>query len=301
MKAGSRNQPMTDIIVPLTPAWDPSFYRSGYEGFERLETFPSVRELEAYRSLLLEKTRLQVDFVRRKLGDHPFRVMEFGAGNGRFLIALALQGMLEEGVGLEIAHSRVAFAQRWVQDLSLPQVRPIQADVLEFTDYPNEHFDLALCITGAFNYFRPIDEGAPRTLLRRLHTALRPDGHLLLELYTMPARRARMLALNDGRLRLWNPLPPEDRFAYYLDDFQYWAESRILRHEKIFIGRDGTVDAGRVEVLAYYSPAEMKDELLTPAGFEDIRFFGDFQGAPACAEDSGILIVLARKGAMVAG
>ena len=278
-------------------SWDREFYKTGYEGFERLENFPSARELEAYRELLLRKSRLQVEFLMRHLGPRPLRGIEFGAGNGRLLVALALQEMLEEGLGLEVSTSRVAFARRWAEDLHLVQVQPVVADVLQFTDYPAQHFDLAVCITGAFNYFRPIDETAPLVVLRKMHAALRPGGHMLLELYALPQHRAQMLALNDGRLRLWHPLPAEDRFAYYLDDFEYWAGQRILRHEKIFIGRDGTIDAGRVEVLAYYTGPELIDGLLVPSGFGNVRMFGDFQDSHYCEGESSTCVVLADRGA----
>ncbi len=123
--------------------------------------------------------------------------------------------------------------------------------------------------------------------------ALAPGGRLLLELYELSEQRRQMLALNGGKLRLWQPLPPEDRFAYYLDDFDYWADRRILRHGKIFIGRDGGIDAGQVEMMAYYTDSELIDGLLVPSGFRNIRVFGDFQGSCYCEGQSSARVLLA--------
>jgi SAM-dependent methyltransferase len=281
--------------LPDPPRWDREFYKTGYEGFECSERFPSAEDLDAYRRLLLDKTRHQVEFIGRHLGPSSLRVLELGAGNGRLLVGLALAQMLSKGVGIEIAGSRVAFACRWLEELHLSAVQCVQGDALDFRAYPTGPFDLAVCITGAFNYFRAIDETAPLAVLRNAYDVLQPGGSLLLELYNLPEKRAQMLAMNDGRLRLWQTLPPADRFAYYLDDFTYWVESRMLRHEKIFIGRDGTIDAGRVEILRYYSVSELADTLLVPAGFVDIQAFADFQGAPYSASQSSSLVVLARK------
>jgi|GEM_PF-999455 len=258
--------------------WDPGFYKTGYEGFERSENFPSAEELERYRAMLLRKTTLQVAFIARHFArnEGKLRVIEFCSGNGRLLIALAQTGLLEYGLGVEIAESRVRFARQWTEDLKLRNIQHIAADALALDDIEPQTFDLSVCLTGAFQYFRPIRESAPGELLKKMRDALRQRGAILLELYQMPERRRQMLALNEGRLKLWQALPPEDRFLYYLDDFEYWESQRILRHSKIFIGRDGHIDAGRVEVLAYYSQAELV-EILFQNGFEDVRIQADFE------------------------
>jgi hypothetical protein len=124
--------------------------------------------------------------------------------------------------------------------------------------------------------------------------ALAPGGHLLLELYQMTQTRLQMFESNGGRLRTWQPLPSEDRFAYYLDDLEYWSEQRILRHGKIFIGRNGVIDAGRVEVLAYYRLAELAD-LLQENGFSIEQAYAGFDDALYREGESSALVVLASR------
>jgi SAM-dependent methyltransferase len=279
----------------VTTDWDPNFYKTGYEGFETQDNFPTAEALQDYRKLLLKKTEAQVAFIGRRLGRRKLRVVEFGSGNGRLLVALALEGMLDMGLGVEISQSRVAFARQWAADLGFQDiVRNVVADALEFNDFERGAFDLAVCITGTFGYFRPIRESAPGELLTKWHSAVVSGGHLLLELYQMPDQRKQMLALNGGKLRTWQPLPSEDRFAYYLDDLEYWQDQRILRHGKIFIGRNGMIDAGRVEVLAYYTDAELAS-LLYQNGFGGVQTYEGFEDKPYYEGQSPSLVVLTTR------
>lgn len=278
--------------------WNPDFYKTGYEGFEAPQNFPDANALANYRQLLLEKTRKQADFIAQQMQTPTFSVIEFGSGNGRLIIELALRGLLKSGLGIEISKSRVAFAQQWASDLGLTNVQFVAADVLAFSDYALGAFDVAICITGAFGYFKPIRESAPSELLEKIHLALAPHGLFLLELYQLPEKRKQLLALSDHHLRLWQPLPAEDRFRFYLDDFEYDADQNLLKHEKIFIGRDGSIDAGRVEVIAYYTEAQIKKLLMTN-GFEHRYSGADFDKSPYQENESQVLITLAQKKTVV--
>jgi len=71
--------------------------------------------------------------------------------------------------------------------LGLSNIVNVCDDVLTFDDFAATEFDLAVCITGAFGYLRPISESAPETVLRKFHRCLHDKGHLLLELHQMPA------------------------------------------------------------------------------------------------------------------
>jgi len=200
--------------------------------------------------------------------------------------------MLEFGLGVEVSRSRVAFAERWVRDLGLVNIRSVAADALEFDGFRLASFDLVTCVSDTFSYFRPVRDTAPAQVLAKMHAALAPDGCALLQVYQLSEKRQQLLALSDGRLRVWRPLPPEDRFAYYLSDLEYLAAARILTHRKIFIGRDGAIDAGRVEVLAQSSSAELV-ELLRAMGFDHTQVYGDFGEAPHREGESEVLVALA--------
>ncbi len=283
----------------MNPAWDQPFYRTAYEGFEVPENFPDAAALADYRALLLRKSELQVAYIRRLGGQRRLRVLEYCSGNGRLLIALALAGALEAGIGIEISASRSAFARRWAEELGLSQVEFCVADVLDPNAAPDARFDVVAVLTGAFQYFHAIAEAAPAGVLRAAAQALQPDGALLLELYQLDPQLVQMLALSGGELRLWHELPPADRFAYYLDHFRFFAPQSCMQHGKVFIGRNGAIDAGRVEVLRYYTPAEIA-ALLTQNGFRAPQLWGDFAGRDFAADQDHTLVVAARPRAVAA-
>jgi len=268
-----------------------------YAGVEDLAGFADAEALEHYRFALLEKTRHQADFIERHLGAKPLDVVELASGNGRLLLALHGRGMLAAGTGLERAASRVAFAQRWAADVGVDaQVVTLEADILGDLDaeLPSSSTDLVALITGAFGYFRPIDATAPARRLATMARVVRPGGHVLLELYLPGAVKSRLLAASDGHLRTWEPLPDWDRFAYYLSELEIVHDGATLRHGKTFVGRDGTIDAGRVEELALYRLADV-EALVTGAGLEVVHTGGGWSGEPWVEGGSTTLVLLARR------
>lgn len=262
-----------------------------YEGTESLDRFASAAELHDYRRGQLEKTELELGFIRREVGQRKLRVLELGTGGGRLLIGLALAGMLQSGTGIELARSRVDFGRRWAADLGLSNVEFVVGDVLEPETWLAGEFDLIVAISNLLGYLRPVRRDAPPEVIRRCYRSLAPDGCLLLEFYQLTERRRRILELSGNRLRTWMPLPRWDRFAYSLSDFAYDASSGVLHHEKTFIGRDGSIDAGRVEELAFHT----RDEVLgwlAPAGRIKYRAFRSYVSAPY-RDDATQVILLA--------
>jgi len=272
--------------------WASEAYKTGYEGFEVPENFPTETALADYRQLLVAETGRETAFIARHLGHRKLRIMDLGSGNGRLLVTLGLEGMVEFGLGVEISRSRVAFAQQWVRDLGLQDIQWVAADVLDFNEFEAGAFDIVTCLGDVFSYFRAVRKAAPAEMLVRTRTALVRDGCLLLHIYQMSKEREQMLALSGGRLRVWRPLPPEDRFAYYLSELDYVAEERMLTHRKTFIGRDGSIDDGRMEVMGYHSRAELL-QLLNNGGFHRIQLYADFDDAPIGEEEPGMLVALA--------
>ena len=271
---------------------DAKAYKHSYAGVEANSSFPTRRALEDYRRHLLEKSQLEVDFIARRLGPRKLNVMEFCSGNGRLLIALALRGMLNSGIGVEISPSRVAFAKRWVSELGLNHIRLVQADVLEFDDFLPQTFDLGVCIGDALSYFRGVSSSASLRALSKMRRALTPTGCFLLEVDQMSKQREEVLALSGGKLRLWMPLPHGNRFSYALHNLEYFRGTRVLRHEKIFIGRDGMIDKGRIDVLGFYSEEDLLAK-LGKSGFGRTYLYGDFSNSAFIEGTSERLIGLA--------
>jgi SAM-dependent methyltransferase len=261
-----------------------------YAGVEELDSFPDREALEDYRRSVLARSRPQADFLLERL-TRPASVLEVACGNGRLLIELAERGVLQEGVGLDIAASRVEFARRWAEDDRKPVLRFEVADVLE-AELPQESYDAAVCITGAFGYFEPVRAGSALELARRLRAAIRPGGLLCLELYPSPRYRSLAEAAG-GEVRVWSELPPEDPWRFYLSDIV--LEGPVLVHRKTFIHRrTGEVDSGRAESLYLYSVEGIR-ELLESAGFASVEAHQGWS-AEEYRDDESMVVTALRPG-----
>jgi SAM-dependent methyltransferase len=261
---------------------------AAYAGVESLDSFPDHGALDDYRASVLARSGPQAEFLLERL-DGPASILEVACGNGRLLIELAERGALHEALGLDIAETRIEFARKWAEDSGHAGLRFEAADVME-AEITDGAFDAAVCITGAFGYFEPVEAGSARALAHRLHDALRPGGLLCLELYQSPRYR-RLAEAAGGEVRLWTELPPEDPWRFYLSHLV--LEGPVLVHNKTFIHRQtGEVDAGRSERLYLYSPRDI-EELLGEAGFEGVAAHEGWTREPYREGES--MVVVARR------
>lgn len=250
--------------------WD---YKNAYNGYEDLATFTGD-ELAKYRQHLLEKSRPQSKWIKERFNIE--NVLEIGCGNGRLLIDLA-EGTAETdfyGSGIDVSDSRIKFAEKWYADAGINNLEFWVQDVLKpswLLPGPNT---LVICVTGTFGYFHPQDFKAPAFVLDRIKSSLDVDGAAVFELYNIPDKRKRMLEINNNHLRSWYKLAPEDKFDFYLEEFNYFPEiDNTMCHTKTFITKTGRVDEGRYEMLKYYSKEEFRDLALS-VGFRQIDFHG---------------------------
>lgn len=262
---------------------------SAYHGVEALDGF-DTGGLAAYRSELLARSADQVAFLRDRLPKGA-RALEIACGNGRLLVALAKAGALAHGVGIEIARSRVEFAQRWAADEGIAQLDFVADDALT-TELPQDA-DAAVCITGAFAYFDAMRAGAAALLLRALRGAVRPGGLLVIELYPHAQWRRAMDAVGSDELRTWHELAPEDPWRLYLSHLHWDRATGVLGHDKLFVHRtSGEIDDSRREHLRLYAFAEV-EALLAETGFEGVQAFGGWNGEPYDEGASELLVVTA--------
>jgi SAM-dependent methyltransferase len=154
---------------------------SAYEGLEDASSFSDAASVDRYRDLLLARTTIQADFLIRRM-PAPARVLEVACGNGRLLIELARRRVIAGGLGLDVARSRIAFAERWAEDEGCDTLDFVTGDALAF-ELSRASFAAVLVITGAFAYFEPLAPGSETLLATRLYQALEDDGLLCLEIY----------------------------------------------------------------------------------------------------------------------
>lgn len=231
-----------------------------YENYERLDSF-NPQQLAEYRHMLLDKTRPQVEFIKRHVWEpyrKPLSVVEVGCGNGRLLMSLYRRGLLEFGCGIDLSESRIKFANKWAEEIGDDALAFWQDDILRY-EGTAEGADLAVCITGCFQYFYPISPEAPAKLLRFMRGA----KYALFELYRKPQMG-----------RTWRKLPDADPWEYLLDEYEDVGD--WVRHTKTFLnnknlyGGYASQDV-RVENLAYYElPVFLRH--LANAGFTNVHW-----------------------------
>lgn len=251
-----------------------------YDRYEELDSF-TPEELAAYRKMLLEKTRPQVEFIRRHLFDElaPIHISDLCCGNGRLLVGLAEQKLICCGVGRDISVSRINFACAWVQQLKIDHA--VEFHSCDITNDIHPNANLITCITGAFNYFKPIGKDLQILKMMKESSYGLNRGAALLEIYNPSFEENK---------KTWFELPLEDKFKYYLEDWQYDPINRFMRHEKIFIGKDGKIDTGRVETLAYYTEQEIRD-ILKLTGFKDVEIYGGWNDEHYSDESDKMVVV----------
>jgi SAM-dependent methyltransferase len=260
-----------------------------YEGVDSLDAFGSHDDISDYRTSLLKRSHHQAEFLTRSFPD-AHSVIEACTGNGRLLVAMADQFKVLHG--FDIAASRTKFAQSWINDLQLDGVQVWQDNIFSPEGLRGGTYDLALCITGAFGYFDTIMDNGEKFAARQLAQIIKPDGHLLLELYQHPREIAMCGQHDDHTARVWKDLPETDRFRFYLSEYHLEPEKMLLHHNKTFIGRNGEIDDSRNETLKIYSVEDIKS-LLKP-WFKDFEIYSDWEGTLWQAH-SGKMLVRARR------
>jgi SAM-dependent methyltransferase len=262
---------------------------TAYEGIENPASFLDRTSLHRYRAALLQRTAPQADFLVERTSRS--RVLEVGCGNGRLLIELARRDGWAGGLGIDIAPSRIAFAQQWAKEERCVDLEFGAANALEYLLQPC-CFGAAVCITGAFAYFEPTASGSALLLAQRLYEALAPRGLLCLEIYPHPTYR-RLLEAGGGEARIWTELTPDDPWRFYLSRLSLDDTGEILQHEKTFIHRvTGEVDSGRREHLYLYSEQSIR-ELLGSACFREVTLFEGWSDRPYGGGE--VMVVTAQK------
>ncbi len=261
---------------------------TAYNGVEDVSRFSDLKEMERYCEVQLRKSEPQAEFIKVLTKGKKVRVGEFCSGSSRLLYALSQKKILESGVGVEISQSRHEFAESWRRRIGLDNVKNYLGDCIT-ADIISPVVDLAVCITGAFQYFEPIHDTAPGIVLRNIRKCTADKGKLVLELYNHP-KELSICKANNGVCRQWQELPIGDPWRYYLSKLTYDEDRNWLGHGKVFIGRDGSIDDKRMEVLRLYRPTEISD-VLDAYGWKMIGFFGSWGGDKATEKDDITIVV----------
>ncbi len=218
---------------------------------------------------------VEVEPLLRLVGGEPQAVLDLCCGPGRFAVPLARRGLRVTGVDrtkffLAKAQERAAAEDvqvEWVHDDMRTFVRP-------------EAFDLALSMFTSFGYFD--DKTEDSTVLRNIHTSLRPGGVLVMdvvgkELLARDFEPTHSRKHQDGTVVI-------DRREVYDDWTRVRMEWTIIKGDAV---RVFTIDH------TVYSGQELKDRFIA-AGLRDVRLYGGMDGS-AYDREAERLIAVGRK------
>jgi len=214
-------------------------------------TIPGIREYDR-KVVSLVQTRCNLISGQR--------VLDLGCGAGDQALLFAESGF--QVVGIDIAEPLIQYATAQAQGVAN---RPtfVAADMLTI-GYDNE-FDLCMLLSGTFGFFSDSDNA---TLLKKIHTALREQGHVFI-MYISAHRKD----LNETS---WQRIDG----GYQLT--KRWFESETCRyHSTVRLIMDNNEEIVPCAESGYhanewvrcYTPPEIA-KMLSDAGFADIVHIG---------------------------
>jgi SAM-dependent methyltransferase len=229
------------------------------------------------------------EYLRRfvRAGD---RVLDIGAGPGRFTLELARLGA--EVVVADLSPGQLELNRLRLADAGLEDriVDRVVADVTELTSFDDDVFDAVVCFGGPVSYAHERSEDAVSELVR----VTRPGGHVLLSVMSLVGALIRYrdtvldLVRRDGPGPLEQTmrdgiLPEGDDYGHLAMRMFRWSELEAL------LSRHGTVVAASAAGLFAVEPAEPElRNLLARMEFE----LGAEPGAISCGDH--ILAVLRK-------
>ncbi len=239
----------------------PEWYREWF-GEEYLALYPHRDQEEATAA---------VELTLEACGRPAGRTLDLACGAGRHMVEFERRGI--EAVGLDLSGPLLRQARARGRGLAL-----VRGDMraLPFADGT---FDTVVNFFTSFGYFAEPEEDA--RVLAEVRRVLRRGGCFLLDF------------LNADRVRR-NLVPRDER---RLGDRRVVQERRledggriVVKEIRIF-GPDGGAPTGSyLERVRLYAPDELA-ALLEAARLQPERSYGDYSGAPACADCPRHIIV----------
>lgn len=220
--------------------------------------------------------RWDVDFYAAQAGPAPRRIADVGCGTGSFTVELARAGHRVVGVDPAAEMLRVARTRpggdlvRWVEGTA--------------TDLPDGPFDLAFMTGHAFQCLLTDDD--IRETLTAVRSRLAPGGRFWFESrnpvakawlgWTTEPGTPDVFETSQGRVEESRVVLPVDGELVTFEDI-----TRFLS--------DGAEIASTSTLR--FAPASRLAELLAETGYDDVRWYGDWEGGAFDEESSREIIV----------
>lgn len=210
-------------------------------------------------------------------------VADFGCGPGLYTQRLARSGA--SVTGIDFSERSIDYARTQADNEELP-IEYVVADYLTWN--PEQQFDLILMIMCDFCVLSPQQR---RTLADRFVQLLKPDGRLVLDVYSLTALDKRdevsgyETNLLDG---FWSP----DRYYGFLTSFTY-------KKERVTLDKYAIVEPHQTRWiynwLQHFSPETLTEELAV-SGLEVVDVLGDVAGSPYDPDADEFAVVVRSMG-----
>lgn len=224
--------------------------------------FPEERFAAATREL---------DQISDLVGKAPQRVLDLACGPGRHALPLARRGFTVTGVDQSEFLLEKARARATEEGLDVEWIR---SDMREYV--LEDTFDLVLNLFTSFGYFE--DDAENQRVLRNVYACLRSGGTFVLDVGGKEVL-ARIFAASAVRDI------PGGMIVHRRRVLNDWSR---MENEWVHV-QEGAVRSFRFGHWIY-SGRELR-QMLSDAGFSDIRIFGNLDGAPYGPEATRLVAV----------
>ena len=207
------------------------------------------------------------------------RIADFGCGPGLYTTRLAKKQA--DVTGIDFSNRSIQYAKKVALKEGL-SINYINEDYLTFET--TEQFDLILMIMCDFCALSPAQR---KKLLDMFHTILKPNGSVLLDVYSLKAFKQRKeTALYEANLLngFWSP----DNYFGFLNTFKYNKEQVILDKYTIV---EANCTRTIYNWLQYFSPANLEDEFIKN-GFKVDTIYSNVAGLPFDSTSEEFAIVV---------
>ena len=234
--------------------------------------------LDVYGHVLGEdRSQAEADFVRGALALEPGqRVLDLCCGQGRHAVPLARAGLRVTGLDMSESYLRLAASAAEAAGVDLDTV------VGDMREIPYEaEFDAVVNMFTAFGYFD--DESDDRRVLGGIAGALKPGGRVLLDLLNRDWVAANYIESEWRR--------SEDE-TLYLEQREFDPVAGRNHVEFTIVSPDGSTRRTGHHIRLYVMTEMIS--MLTSAGLDFERAYGDYDGSPLSVHKRR-MIVVARK------
>ena len=209
-----------------------------------------------------------VEWISSHFGVGPStRIADFGCGPGLYATRLAKLG--SRVTGIDFSKRSIKHARGVAVDQGLT-IEYVNQNYLEFET--EDLFDLILMIMCDFCALSPTQR---KRLLGKFHKILKPDGSVLIDVYSLSAfdQREERATYEMNQLNgFWSP----NKYFGFLNTFKYGEDKVVLDKYTI-------VEAERTRTVynwfQHFSSESMESE-FEKAGFLQHEFYGNVAGAP---------------------